>query len=457
MVVIVFGCSSSSIVFADDLPADEPALETGEMLGNLNLTQLDHLYEASVVRTGQKYLGKKEINENVFEDGKKLFSSINTTEYRDAMNAKWEDVTEYGKEYDDTLTWNLKSGGYKKCVAFMKNLSRIDGVYLYKIGRTEEGRDMLALDIDLPSKREKKLLMMTGTVHAREQAGYGFALKMISDMLNSKEGRQKLETMRIACVPLVNADVCEGLRKEPDEWMEGKYFYKANAIGIDLNSNCPTLTSGILKKGVKKSKYLEYEPCGSGYCGTLGEASETKAMMKWIYYYVACEQADLYIDLHQQGRIIYDGQETGGSDYMERCDRYISAVSKLLHYGVIRDDYDDERRIGTGKGLIEWAVNCAYCYYDSSIGNMVWMDDEGYTFTGLDYWNYDEALDNGFDPLVTNDHFADMTIEIGYGQPYLGGSKTAYKNNTKEYSSRHFDRLLYVIADELNKNIVIYE
>ena len=111
LVVIIFSCSSSMSVFADDPPADEPALENGEKLGNLNLTKLDHLYEASVVRTGQKYLGKKEINKNVFEDGKKLFPSINTTEYRDAMNAKWEDITEYGKEYDDTLTWNLKSGG----------------------------------------------------------------------------------------------------------------------------------------------------------------------------------------------------------------------------------------------------------------------------------------------------------------------------------------------------------
>ena len=66
--------------------------------------------------------------------------------------------------------------------------------------------------------------------------------------------------------------------------------------------------------------------------------------------------------------------------------------------------------------------------------------------TCLDYLTYDDVVKAGHTPMITNNHFADMTIEIGSGSGYLGGSDSAYKNNASEYKNKKFGRLLYEMA-----------
>ncbi|MCR5331573.1 MAG: hypothetical protein K6E62_10380, partial [Lachnospiraceae bacterium] len=103
-------------------------------------------------------------------------------EYKEAMEYKWVDLTEYGIEpehIDFSITEKYR---YEKLEEFLRILSRYEGVTLFDIGRSTAGRTMYALEIDVPSDKPKQTVMLTGTVHARETAGTTFLFKELIDL-----------------------------------------------------------------------------------------------------------------------------------------------------------------------------------------------------------------------------------------------------------------------------------
>lgn len=368
--------------------------------------------------------------------------------YKDAMNYEWTDLTVKSKEVVKVTVDLKKQYPYNQCVAVMKKLSRHDGVNLYKIGESGEGRDMLALEIDLPSKYEKKTIILTGSMHAREGAGSVYILKQLSDLLNNKEDKtfkKLLSRVRIVAVPLVNPDGREALIQTPGKYtLKNGQLWKGYTNGTDGNRNFPGVQWGQVLAGYSMNKNISTKPDGMFYAGDFaGNCMETQAMMKFLYHYIVVEKAVYYFDYHQQGRIAYAGKPWQTKAQRDRCKELANSALAVLNkknskkYSWV-NEVPSYGLSGEGSTLTDYAVALATgAKFSPAYGFMVYVDQKEIPLIavknlGTTKYKIQEA----------NSEFATMTYEIGSGSSYLGYSKNTRELLAKEYEKYHFDQVL---------------
>jgi hypothetical protein len=268
---------------------------------------------SSVTGISKKKLPVKTLQKSVEDYGRLYGKGMPYSEYKAAMLNQWVDATEYGKKPVKISVNLTKTMDYDTYVDTLKKLSRYDGVYLYKIGKSTMGRDIYAIEIDVDSTLDKNVFMFTGEVHAREFAGGSFLVKEFVDLVlkaqTDKKTMQLLKGNKYVAVPIVNVDGREALITQPSKWMGNGELWKAYLNGTEGNRNFPGLQWGQVLYGNHKNWIIENKPGYANYPGSYaGCNSETKALMKWIYHYTVVEQADFYLDLHEQGSIVYAGK-----------------------------------------------------------------------------------------------------------------------------------------------------
>lgn len=142
--------------------------------------------------------------------------------------------------YDEVLT-NLKDLESK-----YPNLAKV-----VNIGKTSEGRDVIALKITKDVQNEnlnKPGVVITGCHHAREWISAEVPLYLANNMLSAYESdplmKNRIDKSEVWVIPLVNPDGYEFSRKEYPYWRKNRRPVEkdpcgkpSNAVGTDLNRN----------------------------------------------------------------------------------------------------------------------------------------------------------------------------------------------------------------------------
>ncbi|MDF2486330.1 MAG: putative exported carboxypeptidase [Herbinix sp.] len=403
----------------------------------------------SVTDLSSEALTIKTLPSNVSKYGTLYGRGMPYAEYKAAMEYKWTDCTDYITKFTE-VSINLKNTmNYNTYVNTLTKLSRYDGVYLYTIGKSTEGRNIYAIEIDIESSKDKEVFMFTGQVHAREFAGGTFLMKMLADLLskaqNNKETMELLKSYKYVAVPIINVDGREALIKEPSKWSPGGSLWKAYINGTDGNRNFPSVVWGQVSEGNNLKWSVKTKPSADNYPGKYaGSNSETKAMMKWLYHYIVVEKALCLLDMHQQGSKIYAGKEWSTQAQERIANNLRKCVFKVLNkgnysrtYGIIEDEPVDGFD-GSGSSITDYAVSLATgAKFSPTMGFCAYTDGEKeYILMQI------TDLDNiDFDLSAANKNFSTLTVEIGFGSKYLGNSTSARKLLATEYTKYHFDKL----------------
>lgn len=370
-------------------------------------------------------------------------AGMSVADYEKAMNRKWNSLY---ADNNDTFSVDIKKEyKYEDLQTIMLSWTNYNGVSVYDIGTSVQGRTLYGIDIDRTTVENPKTIVLTGNTHARETAGSVFIIKQLNDLLSDENADEYLSKVRILAVPCVNPDGRDGVAFDTDNFTYNDgLLWKANANGVDLNRNFPGLSWGQLKSGNNQIYLYSDTPKKMyfpGYSG--GSEPETKALMKFLQYAIVDEQADILIDYHQQGRIQYAGKPWQNEEEQARCKELASVVSKFMAndktYLWQKEDASYGLR-GEGSTLTDYACSLACgAKFSEKYGFLVYTDGEN------EY------------PLITgkrvgetaNKHFATTTIEIGSGTAYLGYSDATRENHKAEYEKYNFGELLYEIFDYL--------
>ena len=402
----------------------------------------------------------KDLQKGVDKYGKLCFEGMPLEEYKSTMEYIWEDCTDYNNapiEINVDIKDTINHGIY---VHILKRLSRYDGVYLYKIGEATSGNlNIYAIEIDINSDYTKKTIMLTGQTHAREFAGGTYCIKMLVDLVQKAQTDEEvldmLKKYKFVAVPIINVDMRNAIIADQDKWTtKSGELWKAYENGTDGNRNYPGLAWGQLSHGCKLKWNIKSKPTFAGYMGDYaGSNSETKALMKWIYHYVVIDKAECLIDLHQQGRVVYAGKGWSTKEQEKNATRLRNDILQLLNKG---NNYC-YRRIdgapkygldGAGSTLTDYACALAFgAKFSPAYGYHV-MTDGKKEYNLIEFQDIDKLK---FKPVVPNNGFVTLTLEIGYGKGYLGNSASTRKRLSKEYEDCNFDILLEALPSMLDR------
>jgi len=433
-------------------PTPEPTKEPEKFVPEtLKLMEEYDYVGKSVTGLSNKKVSVKTLQNNVKSFGKLYGTGMSWKEYKEAMSYQWEDATEYIKKPSKTPVDLTKSMNYDTYVKTLKMLSRYDGVYLYKIGKSTEGRDLYAIEIDVDSENDKNVFMLTGQVHAREFAGGTYIVKQFVDLVQKAQTDKKtmdlLKNNKFVAVPIINVDGREALISEPSSWTtKSGELWKAYINGSDGNRNFPGLQWGQVISGKHLKWIIERKPTYANYPGShAGSNSETRALMKWIYHYSIVEQASFYLDMHQQGSIIYAGK-CWQTKQQERISLNLRTdVLSLINRGTTRRKYSrvyDDTSYGLqgeGSSLTDYAVSLAVGAKYSPAYGFSTFTDENREYILMEIKDLDKKL---VKVKTANKNLGVITVEIGYGKSYLGNSSNTRRLIANEYKNFNFDKLL---------------
>jgi hypothetical protein len=405
----------------------------------------------SVTGISKSKLPVKTLQYNMRNYGRLYGEGMPYQEYKDAMGYVWEDATEYDKKPVQISVDIKKTMNYSTYVDTLKKLSRYKGVYLYKIGKSTEGRDLYAIEIDMDSNYDKNVFMLTGQIHAREFAGGTFIVKEFVDLVQKAQTDKKtmelLKKNKFVAVPIVNVDGREALINSPSKWTTSRgELWKAYTNGTDGGRNFPGLQWGQVALGNSYKQFIASKPGYANYPGVrAGSNSETKAMMKWLYHYVVVEQADYYLDLHQQGSIIYAGKGWQTKYGEQRSRELRKDVRSVLNNTSFRRKYNNVYEASTyglqgeGSSLTDYATSLAVgAKFSPAYGFSAFTD-------GKKEYILMQIKDMDRRTIAfkeANKKFAALTIEIGYGRSYLGNSSATRNLLANEYKNYNFGKLL---------------
>lgn len=413
------------------------------------MEEYDYVKE-SITGLSAKQLPFDELRKQVAKFGTLHTPGMPFEEYKEAMNYEWIDATDYQGEPQKITIDITESMNYDSYVDILKKLSRYDGVYLYKIGTSTQGRDLYAIEIDMDADVHNNVFMFTGQIHAREFAGGTFLVKMFADLVQNaqtdKDTMEMLYTNKFVAVPVINVDGREALINEPDKWKTSGQLWKAYTNGTDGNRNFPTLSWGQVSKGNKRNHSVASIPGFSNYGGRYaGSNKETKALMKWIYHYTIVEEAECFIDMHQQGSEIFAGKGWGlkkqshlSMDLRNEILSILNTGNKDRKYGVTKDEPKYGLN-GRGTTITDYAIaiSCGgkfspaagFCVLTKAKKEVLLMQIND--------------LDNAkFKIKAPNKTFKTLTIEIGKGGKYLGDSEATRELLAKEYKKYNFAILM---------------
>jgi len=206
-------------------------------------------------------------------------------------------------------------------------------MHIFTIGKS---RNQAAIDC-LKMGNGKKSIMFNAAHHANEWITTDILMKFIGECAENYEKWREKATLYF--VPLVNPDGVKLVLTNPD-----KKDWKANAAGVDLNSNYPANW-----KKAKKYKFSQgYKKPGSrDYVGKspLSEP-ETQAMVNFTKE----NNFDLTLSLHTQGEVIYwqymdykpEGAEELAKRFSEVSGYALEEVPEESSHGGYRDWFIQE-------------------------------------------------------------------------------------------------------------------
>lgn len=412
----------------------------------------------SVTGISTKKVSVKTLQYNIKSLGKLYGTGMPLKEYKEAMCFQWEDVTEYNKKPSKISVDLTKTMNYDTYVKTLKMLSRYEGVYLYKIGKSTNGRDLYAIEIDVDSIKDKNVIMFTGQVHAREFAGGTYLVKQFVDLVQKAQTDKKtmelLKNNKYVAVPIINVDGREAIITEPSKWTSSGELWKAYSDGADGNRNFPGLQWGQVLSGYRLKWIIESRPAFANYPGSYaGSNNETKALMKWIYQYTVVEQASIYIDMHQQGSIVYAGKSWQTKQQESMSLNLRTEMLSFINRGIMHRKYSrasEETSYGLkgeGSSLTDYAVSLAIgAKFSPAYGFLSFTDGEK-EYMLMEIRDLDKKL---IKVKTANKYFAVNTVEIGYGSGYLGNSSNTRRLIANEYKNFNFDKLLEALPKMLD-------
>lgn len=406
-------------------------------------------YKSSLTGISTKKLSKAEMKKLVGKYGTLYGTGMSLSDYKKAMQYKWIDCTDYIHKPVKVSVDITKTIDYDTYEKILKKLSRYDGVYLYKIGESQQGRNIYAIEIDVDSTKEKDTFIFTGQVHAREFAGGTYLIKMFADLIQKAQTDEKtmklLKKYKYAAIPIINVDGRQALIDDPDAWTTSSGMWKAYINGTDGNRNYPGVLWGEVAKGNTLKWNISLKPSSENYSGkTAGSCPETKAVMKFIYHYTVVEKALCLLDMHQQGRAIYAGKEWPTEEQENDANKLRNKVLSFLNKNNSSKykKADDEPKYGlngTGSTITDYAVSVASgAKFSPAYGFSAYTDGKN-EYIMMELGDLDNAK---FKVDAPNPHFSTLTVEIGCGKRYLGNSQKTRNLLASEYTKYHFDKLL---------------
>lgn len=370
--------------------------------------------------------------------GSITIAGMTGSDYDAAMSTQWTDIQTPGEPepYDIDLT---KLMDYETIEQYIWNLGKYDGVDVTSIGMSEMGRSIYMVKLSLAGEtaEDNPLIMLTGSVHAREFAGAEYMLKFLNDTLIKAQTdaytRALLESVTIVAIPLVNPDGRELIIEGGDS------SRKSNSRGVDLNRTMPSVNAGQLAAGVKMAENFSTEPGMDFFAGyRLGTESETQAMIKWFNVYVP--EAAAYIDLHQQGGISFCDKSFTSSESDAVCLEFAEGINELLNGGYEPKEESEHYSLdGDGGTMTDYARSISEGFvYSYRLGRMALrMDDAEVPL--MCFGDIDNCSEY-YRPL--NADFKCMSIEIGRKRSYLGAGENARENRQREYRRYGWDHFL---------------
>lgn len=393
----------------------------------------------SVTEVNKALLPLDTVNGMYSEYGSIIVEGMKPEDYDVAMNIEWQVLDTPGKpaNYVIDLAEPIDYATYEK---YVLNLGRHEGVEVSIIGKSEQGRNLYMLEVDFKGEKEiedKPIIMLTGSVHAREFAGADYIVKFLNDTIAKAAGdkytRTLLENATIVAVPLVNPDGRETIIKGDSRKR------KSNANGVDLNRAMPSVNAGQLGNDIKREKNFSKKPGLAFFAGySLGSESESQAMIKWLNFYVP--KADLYIDLHQQGGITYFDKTFLSEESDSICKNFAILTNKLLKKGYppVKEKKPYGMR-GSGGTFTDYARSVSEgLVYSYSLGRMALLAGE--KEEPLIYFKDIDGHKEYYKPL--NPGFKCICIEIGRSPGYLGAGEKARQRRKAEYIKYGWDNFL---------------
>jgi uncharacterized repeat protein (TIGR02543 family) len=423
----------------------------GSVLPNtLSMMQSINYYTESITGLSNKKLPISTIKSLLKPYGTYYGKGMPLSIYKKSMTNTWIDRTDYNNEPKDLTIDITKTMNYDSYVNYLKNLSRYEGVYLYEIGKSTDGRTLYSIEIDVASDYDKKVICLTGQTHTREFAGGVFIVKQLYELIQKAQTNpstmEMLKHYKFAAVPIISLDAREGIIENPQKWTTASgELWKAYSNGTDGNRNYPGLQMGQIYKSYTKKPTISSKPGYAFYSGNYaGSCSETQAMMKWFYHYVIVEQAIYHVDYHQQGSIIYAGKPWQTTKQLNRCKELAYGLASVLNQGNLRRyTYVPEESSyglrGEGSTASDFTVSLAVgAKFSPGYGFYVFPKKEKeyalIQVKNLNQFNlkFKEA----------NPNFAQATLEIGAGPQALGNSSSTRRILAKEYENYNYSKLL---------------
>ena len=385
------------------------------------------------------------LNNELNAFGRVTIAGMPPGEYDSAMAIEWMPLNTPGAP--QPLQIDLRNQmDYAEIENIILNLDRYDGVDAFDIGDSEQGRNIFMVRIDLQgvdSPAEKPMILLTGSVHAREFAGADYLCKMMNDLMiqtQTDAGTQRLlEQVTLVCVPLVNPDGRELIIES------GKNSRKSNANGVDLNRNMPSLNAGMHKKGVRFTKLISKKPGMYYFPGEhLGSESESRAMIRFFNTFIPDPNTKLYVDLHQRGQFMYFNKPFLSNESDLRSKAFGIDVRAVLNKGYpLRKEKAAYGLDGAGGTMTDYARSVAEgMVFSYKYGRLVMMT-EGVETPLLQFDDIDKAP-TAHEPV--NPHFAAVTMEIGTVNS-IGRSKSAHNARFRTYNKYGWANFLTGIAE----------
>lgn len=248
---------------------------------------------------------------------------------------------------------------YEELENVYKSLNNSEIVKLEIIGNSYDGKNIYSLEIG----NGKDNIMLNGNIHAAEVAPVLFLTKYAVDLVNNWENndtktKELLTNHKIIIIPTINPDgysySINGKEtinnKESYTYINSdkidRYYYKANANGVDINRNLPTQTSGLYFTNMglysstsrtKSTKMYSYYPGDS-----VGSEPETQALIYWMYKHYKNSHA--FADIHSSGRVIYSQKQYLSDTFNEMGKKCSSTVNKYTGYTEIPVELFDDGR-----------------------------------------------------------------------------------------------------------------
>ena len=208
---------------------------------------------------------------------------------------------------------------YDECVAFFQEAekSRPDLFQVQSIGKTWEGRDILAVSItkNVASHLEKPALFYTGTIHAREWIGIELSLSFAQYILEHIDYDPQLNTIlnntTLYMVPCANPDGFEYSRNHFSFWRKNRRKNPDGSYGVDLNRNFSIGFSP--NKNYTSNVYSGPEPFSE---------PETRALRD---FFIDHENITIALDYHSQGNVFFPAHNFIHEDAEDAIDLNILA------------------------------------------------------------------------------------------------------------------------------------